>query len=138
MLHDHSAVDPAAVDRALKRAIRARLEAAYEDRAPDARCALCGCTDNRACPGGCWWVPDPAGQMRDVCSSCEADAAALAQCDEEIAAIEADPVKNVGAMIGWLDWHAEKFTIARRLFRRHREARRKRIRASRRRQRGRR
>jgi len=24
-----------------------------------ARCRVCGCTDERACPGGCWWVPDP-------------------------------------------------------------------------------
>lgn len=34
------------------------------------RCAECGCTDLEACPGGCWWVQDPTGQGRDVCSRC--------------------------------------------------------------------
>jgi hypothetical protein len=24
-----------------------------------ARCRVCGCTDNEACPGGCHWVPEP-------------------------------------------------------------------------------
>lgn len=28
------------------------------------RCRQCGCTDNRACPGGCAWVED------DLCSRC--------------------------------------------------------------------
>lgn len=27
-------------------------------------CRDCGCTDERACPGGCWWVAD------DLCSTC--------------------------------------------------------------------
>lgn len=27
-------------------------------------CRECGCTQNRACPGGCWWV-EP-----DLCSAC--------------------------------------------------------------------
>lgn len=27
-------------------------------------CRVCGCTDERACPGGCWWV-EP-----DLCSDC--------------------------------------------------------------------
>lgn len=27
-------------------------------------CRVCGCTTNRACVGGCWWV------ARDLCSSC--------------------------------------------------------------------
>lgn len=31
-------------------------------------CEVCGCTDDRACEGGCSWVDDPAG--RDVCSQC--------------------------------------------------------------------
>ena len=30
----------------------------------DGQCRMCGCTDERACPGGCWWVAD------DLCSSC--------------------------------------------------------------------
>ena len=29
------------------------------------RCRMCGCTDSRTCPGGCWWVG------RNLCSSCE-------------------------------------------------------------------
>lgn len=32
------------------------------------QCRKCGCTDDRACPGGCWWVPDPDGG--DLCSAC--------------------------------------------------------------------
>ena len=33
------------------------------------RCRVCGCTDFAACPGGCWWVPDPELQG-DLCSAC--------------------------------------------------------------------
>lgn len=33
-----------------------------------ARCRMCGCTENRACPGGCGWVPDP--ELGDLCSRC--------------------------------------------------------------------
>lgn len=32
------------------------------------RCRACGCTDNRACPGGCAWVNDPL--LGDLCSAC--------------------------------------------------------------------
>ena len=31
-------------------------------------CRVCGCTDERACEGGCSWVPDPEGG--DLCSRC--------------------------------------------------------------------
>jgi hypothetical protein len=31
------------------------------------RCRVCGCTDDRACPGGCWWVD------ADLCSACAGD-----------------------------------------------------------------
>ena len=34
------------------------------DLAPLGRCAVCGCTDDDACPGGCRWVAD------DLCSAC--------------------------------------------------------------------
>ena len=27
-------------------------------------CRVCGCTENNACPGGCWWAED------DLCSAC--------------------------------------------------------------------
>lgn len=29
-------------------------------------CRRCGCTENQACDGGCFWVPG----MKDVCSDC--------------------------------------------------------------------
>jgi hypothetical protein len=46
-------------DRAgLRRPVRGR------GQAPAQRCRVCGCTENRACPGGCFWVED------DLCSAC--------------------------------------------------------------------
>ncbi|MCM8548958.1 hypothetical protein [Streptomyces sp. STCH 565 A] len=33
-----------------------------------ARCVRCGCTDDAACDGGCYWVPNE--QMVDLCSAC--------------------------------------------------------------------
>ena len=30
------------------------------------KCRVCGCTQNRACPGGCHWVEE------DLCSACDA------------------------------------------------------------------
>ncbi len=50
---------------------RATVDGAYLLRslAEDApRCRVCGCTEDRACPGGCWWVPDPL--MTELCSTC--------------------------------------------------------------------
>ncbi len=35
-----------------------------EIRGEEAKCRVCGCTDERACPGGCYWV-EP-----DLCSRC--------------------------------------------------------------------
>lgn len=32
-------------------------------------CRFCGCTDERACRGGCWW----ADATRTVCSACMED-----------------------------------------------------------------
>jgi len=32
---------------------------------------VCGCSDDRACPGGCDWVADPE-QLGDLCSACVA------------------------------------------------------------------
>ncbi|MGW3410302.1 hypothetical protein [Streptomyces sp. NPDC000888] len=34
----------------------------------EAHCVRCGCTDNAACLGGCYWVPNQ--QMVDLCSAC--------------------------------------------------------------------
>lgn len=46
-------------------------------------CRSCGCTDDRACPGGCFWVE------ADLCSACaeltEADIADAELEPEEIA-----------------------------------------------------
>jgi hypothetical protein len=37
------------------------------DATPELTCEVCGCTDSRACPGGCYWVShDPP-----ICSACE-------------------------------------------------------------------
>lgn len=33
-----------------------------------ARCHRCGCTEDHACAGGCYWVPNP--QLIDLCSAC--------------------------------------------------------------------
>lgn len=33
-------------------------------------CFVCGCTDQVACPGGCWWAADDENHMQDVCSRC--------------------------------------------------------------------
>lgn len=134
MLHDHTAVDQAIRDRF------ADLIEVHELADGEATCAICGCTDSKACPGGCWWIPDPAGLMRDICSACEdvarEMAREMARCDDAIAAIEADPDQNVGAIVGWLDWHAEKAEISRRRVERlnrgeRRRRRRTRIRANR-------
>lgn len=34
-------------------------------------CRVCGCTDERACDGGCWWL----SADDDLCSTCEPAAA---------------------------------------------------------------
>ena len=35
-------------------------------------CHACGCTDERACFGGCWWINDD-DDAPDLCSSCSTD-----------------------------------------------------------------
>jgi hypothetical protein len=90
-----------------------------EDRLGDdseAACAVCGCTEERACAGGCCWVRDPKNLMRDICSRCamrEALAEDLARCSSEIAKIETANEPGFGAIIGLLDWHAERAQIIR-------------------------
>lgn len=32
-------------------------------------CRVCGCTDDRVCDGGCWWVEDE-DVFSDLCSAC--------------------------------------------------------------------
>lgn len=46
----------------------AEIRRAYDG---PARCRVCGCTEDKACPDGCAWVPDP--ELADLCSSCPAD-----------------------------------------------------------------
>lgn len=36
-----------------------------------ATCTGCGCTDRRACPGGCWWVQLDREKRTGLCSSCD-------------------------------------------------------------------
>lgn len=38
---------------------------------PDARCVGCGCTDSRACRGGCRWLAVDREKHTGVCSNCE-------------------------------------------------------------------
>lgn len=33
-------------------------------------CRLCGCTDTRACPGGCSWVLQDLYSPTGICSTC--------------------------------------------------------------------
>ena len=50
-----------------------------------ATCRVCGCTDDEACEGGCYWVEDPEG-LGDLCSTClielheKFEAAVQAEC----------------------------------------------------------
>lgn len=49
---------------------RAAMAAAATPVAQDdeARCVKCGCTEDTACKGGCYWVPNE--QQVDLCSAC--------------------------------------------------------------------
>lgn len=33
-------------------------------------CSGCGCTEDRACDNGCWWVEMPSAGKQGLCSSC--------------------------------------------------------------------
>jgi hypothetical protein len=37
----------------------------YKTKEQIVKCRVCGCTDNKACPGGCYWVEN------DLCSQCK-------------------------------------------------------------------
>lgn len=45
----------------------------YDGQDDVAACRVCGCTEDAACAGGCWWVPDPT-MAGDLCSTCAARA----------------------------------------------------------------
>lgn len=34
------------------------------------QCVQCGCTDSKACPGGCSWVEEHPATPTGVCSTC--------------------------------------------------------------------
>lgn len=36
-----------------------------------ATCTSCGCTDARACRGGCWWIQLDRENRTGLCSSCD-------------------------------------------------------------------
>lgn len=40
----------------------------------EARCVACGCTDSRACVGGCWWIALDRSRRIGLCSCCEGKA----------------------------------------------------------------
>lgn len=56
------------------------------------RCRECGCTEERACEGGCYWVIEPAedeaGRTLGLCSACD-------NLDEAL-----DPVGTIGSLRG--------------------------------------
>lgn len=46
-----------------------------DDEPIEAYCRVCGCTENEACEGGCYWVFDPEmGDLRSACAPEAADA----------------------------------------------------------------
>ncbi len=62
-------------------------------------CRECGCTDDRACPGGCWWANDD----RDLCTRCAVEepvsaAVGIDMLAAELAAADsaAESVEEVG------------------------------------------
>lgn len=40
------------------------------DPEPGAKCKVCGCTDDRACEGGCSWATLDRNGKKGVCSNC--------------------------------------------------------------------
>lgn len=59
------------------------------------RCAVCGCTEEHACPGGCYWV------LPNLCSQCAAKAAlALFATGGPAPAAEGVPCPHCGEGIG--------------------------------------
>lgn len=53
---------PAAIYR--DTSVLGHMPALEKALAAQRRCRVCGCTDENACPGGCYWVED------DLCSRC--------------------------------------------------------------------
>jgi hypothetical protein len=66
LVRDGVRADPAGNRQARRHA--AQLTRRAGRRGHVRTCRICGCTDLRACPGGCAWVADPQGG--DLCSAC--------------------------------------------------------------------
>lgn len=69
--------EPFSFELALPDWLCAMVDEAIDEDEP--RCRVCGCTEDRACAGGCWWVPDPE-QLGELCSSCAQKAPTEAAC----------------------------------------------------------
>ncbi len=77
---------------------------------PEARrCRVCGCTDDNACPAGCWWVEV------DLCSECTGlppEAAAVAEESTAQLVVElAQAGSDEGRMVAHLDHQQRLATI---------------------------
>lgn len=126
-----AAADSAGIERAARTALAGRIRSAdeqltelYPDDAfmqarirglqtalrivspdqPDenqARCWLCGCTDDDACAGGCYWVPN--GLMVDACSNCVPPGQTPAPCLTAGCRTAADNLdENDPFLFGWI------------------------------------
>lgn len=74
-------------------------------RVPGGACRECGCTDNRACPGGCSWVAP------DLCTQCLWSLVALSEREVKTLARLTE-----GLATKWAVWTtAEDFEVAVRL-----------------------
>lgn len=56
-------------------------------------CRVCGCTDARACEGGCWWVE------ADLCSACKPGPADVDAWTEEADCDECGGAGGIGGLI---------------------------------------
>lgn len=66
-------------------------------------CCSCGCTDDRACPGGCAWVvpDDPFDDSLPLCTACDVDPFEADPEDEiPVAMIEGSTTISE---VGWTD-----------------------------------
>ena len=47
------------------------MTARNKQRVPEWNCCgECGCTDERACEGGCFWIRKPTRDVPGLCSAC--------------------------------------------------------------------
>lgn len=67
-------------------------------------CVVCGCTDSRACAGGCSWVETHPATPTGVCSTCAG--AALAQLIKSC--LKTDSVVNLRVDLSGMRLMAEK------------------------------